>query len=92
MTRVGRVRAAKLFASAVDGKHPFNAGAFAVATAFPLCDFGDKGGFLGDAAAEALSDHYADLDLDHVEPACVLGCEMELDAAQDATGFCGRKA
>ena len=76
MTCMGRVGATKLLASVVDGKHPLNACAFGVATAFPLRDFGDKGGLLGDATAEALTDHHADLDLNHVEPARVLGREV----------------
>ena len=40
---------------------------------------------------EALAAQYADFDLDHVEPAGVLGRVVELDAPQDAPGLGGRK-
>src|SRR5829696_6622331 len=36
---------------------------------------------------EALAAQHPDLDLDHVEPAGVLGGVVELEAAQDAPGF-----
>ena len=43
-----------------------------------------------DAAVEALAAQHADLDLDHVEPAGVLGGVVELQAAQQAVGL-GRR-
>ena len=45
----------------------------------------------GIPAIEALLDHHADLDLDHVEPAGVFRREVELDPAKDPTGFRGFK-
>ena len=44
-----------------------------------------------DSAVQALAAQHADLDLDHVEPAGVLGGVVELQAAQNAPGFGGRK-
>jgi len=36
-----------------------------------------------DAAVTILSAHDADLDLSHVEPACMAGCVVELQTSQD---------
>src|SRR6195952_2402750 len=44
-----------------------------------------------DAAVAALGAQDADLDLDHVEPARVLGRVMEFETAQNAVGVLGRK-
>ena len=44
-----------------------------------------------DSAIQALSAQDADLDLDHVEPACVLGRVVEFEPAQHAPGFGGRE-
>ncbi len=86
------VRATEFFASAVDGKHPMDARAFAIAAALPPGDLRDQRCLFGDAAGEALADRHADLDLDHVEPARMLGREVEFDPAQDAAGLGGGKA
>ena len=87
MTGSSWVATTQLLPCSVDGKHPVDAGSLAIATAFPLRDLRDQDRFLGDAAVEALADHHADLDLHHVEPARVLRREMELETAQDASGF-----
>src|SRR5882672_10223990 len=92
MPSVRWVGAAELLACALDGKHPVDTSTVAIAAALPVRDLRDERGFVGDATVEALPDHHPDLDLDHVEPARVLGREMELDAAQDASGFCRREA
>jgi hypothetical protein len=44
----------------------------------PGGDLGDQKFAIGDAAVETLATQHADLDLDHVEPAGVLGRVVEL--------------
>jgi hypothetical protein len=44
-----------------------------------------------DASVEALAAQHSDLDLNHVEPTCVLGGVMELEPSQNAPGFSGRE-
>ena len=44
-----------------------------------------------DPPIQALASEHADLDLDHVEPAGMLGDEVELEPAQDASGLLGRE-
>ena len=44
-----------------------------------------------DAAIETLAFEHADLDLNHVEPACVFWGVVELDPPQDPSGFGGRE-
>src|SRR4051794_20173648 len=56
------VGSAELLASALDGKHPVDAGAIAIAAPLPVRDLRDQRGLVGDAAVEALPDHHADLD------------------------------
>ena len=55
----------------------------------PSGDLGDQGRLVWDAAVEALTDHYTDFDLNHVEPAGVLRCVVELDAVENAACFLG---
>ena len=50
-----------------------------------------KKGSAVDAAIETLAAQHADLDLHHVEPACVPWGVVELDAAQNAPGLRGGK-
>ena len=69
-------------------EHPLDASAAIVALAFPGCDFGDELFAAVDAPIEALTAKDADLDFDHVEPACVLGRVMELDPPQHAVRLC----
>src|SRR6476469_9233946 len=58
-------------------KHPVDAGAFGISSFLPGGGFGDEPGVAVDASIETLAGQDADLDLDHVEPACVLGDVME---------------
>ena len=44
-----------------------------------------------DAAVQALAAQHANLDLDHVQPTGVLGDIVELQAAQQASGFARRE-
>jgi hypothetical protein len=55
-----------------------------------LVDFGDEAFGVVDPAVQALAAQDTDLDLDHVEPAGVLGSVVELQTAQDAASF-GRR-
>src|SRR5579862_4466989 len=87
-----RIRASEPLPRALDGKHPVDARALGIPASLPSGDLRDERRLFGDATPEALSDHHADLDLDHVQPARVLWCEMEFDAAQDAAGLFGREA
>src|SRR5678815_2059002 len=86
-----RIDTPHLLPSAVDGKQPVDTSFRSVAPPLPCCDLGDEGCLVGDPAIEALLDHHADLDLDHVEPACVLGREVKLQPAENSTRFCGLK-
>ena len=58
---------------------------------FPGGDLGDELIALFDAPVETLAAQYANLDLDHVEPAGVLWGVMELDALEDAACFGSRE-
>src|SRR5262249_23131883 len=86
-----RIDTPPLLPSAGDGKHPVDTSFRGVAPPRPSCDLGDEGCLVGDSAVEALLDHHADLDLDHVEPARVLRREVELQPAEKSTCLCGLK-
>jgi hypothetical protein len=58
---------------------------------FPSGDFATQSLGVVDPASEALAAQDADLDLNHVEPACVLWGVVELDPPQDSSGFGGRE-
>jgi len=68
-------------------EHPFDAGAFGITLSFPGGDFATEPFCVVDSAIQALAAQDADLDLDHVEPACVLGGVVELQPPQNAPGF-----
>ena len=59
-------------------EHPVDAGAFGIAPLLPCGGFCDKPHIAFDTPVEALAGQDADLDLDRVEPACVLRDVMEL--------------
>jgi hypothetical protein len=80
-----------LAARLVGCEHPFDACASGVALPFPSGDFADEPVWVVNAAVQARTAQDADLDLDHVEPAAVLGGVVGLQAAQDAPGFGGRE-
>jgi hypothetical protein len=63
----------RLHDTRVSGEHPVDASAAVVALGLPCGDFGDELFTAIDAPVEALAAQDADLDLDHVQPACVLG-------------------
>ena len=79
------VSAAHFGASLLGREHPFDAGAGGVAFALPGGDFPLERVARVDAAVQALALEHPDLDLDHVEPARVLGRVVELQPPQDAT-------
>ena len=58
----------------------------------PSGGLGDKPGVAFDAPIQALAAQDADLDLDHVQPAGVLGDVVELQPAQHPSRFVGREA
>jgi hypothetical protein len=64
-------------------EHPFDAGAGSISLPFPSGDFATQSLGVVDPASEALAAQDADLDLNHVEPACVLWGVVELDPPQD---------
>ena len=57
----------------------------------PSGDFADEVFGVVDSAIQTLTAEHADLDLDHVEPAGMLGGVMELQASQNSPGFGGRE-
>jgi hypothetical protein len=72
-------------------EHPFDPCPGGVALPLPGCDFRFKLLPCCDASIKALAAQHADLDLDHVEPAGVLGHIVEFQPAQHPSGFAGRK-
>jgi hypothetical protein len=58
----------------VGREHPFDAGAGGISLTLPSGDFTAEPFCVVDSAIEALAAQHADLDLDHIEPAGVLGC------------------
>src|SRR3954451_11237084 len=68
-----RIGAAQLGPSALSVEHPLDAGLGRVALSLPGVDLGDKPLAFADASVQALAAQHADLDIDHVEPAGVLG-------------------
>ena len=57
----------------------------------PGGDFAAQSFGVVDPAIQALAAQDADLDLDHVEPTCVLWGVVELEPSQDPPGFGGRE-
>ena len=55
-------------------------------------DFADEALGVVDSAIQALAAEHADLDLDHVEPAGMLGGVVELQTLQNPPSLGGRKA
>jgi hypothetical protein len=72
-------------------EHPVDAGAFGVLSPLPCSGLGDETGVAVYAAVEALAGEDADLDLDHVQPAGVLGDVVELQPAQHPSCFLDRE-
>jgi len=71
----------------VSGEHPLDACGAAVSAFFPGCDFCDQFLTACDAPIKALTAQDPDLDLNHVEPACMFWGVVKLQAAQHASGF-----
>jgi len=67
-------------ASLVGCEHPFNASAARISLLFPSGNFAAKPFCVVNSAIRAVAAQDADLDLDHGEPACVLGGVMEFMA------------
>src|SRR5258708_11877092 len=74
-----------------DSEHPLDLDARCIGRAGPRVALGGEGSEIGDAPVETLVDEYADLYLDHVEPAGVLGRVVEFQAAQDPSCLFGWK-
>src|SRR3954470_3222886 len=85
------IGAAHLGAGFFGREHPVHTRAHAISFALPGGDLALELGAVVDAPIQALSLEHADLDLDHVEPARVLGRVMELQPPQDAMCLRGRK-
>src|SRR5882762_8768974 len=68
------------------GKRPIDAASRAIALALPRANFVPGSGLVHQPPSEALALHDADLDLRHVQPTRVLGCVVELHAAQQSAG------
>jgi hypothetical protein len=83
-----RVGATHFGAGFLGCEHPFDAGSRGIALPFPGGDFGCEALVDGDAPVQALAAQHANLDLDHVEPAGVLGNVVELQSAPDVTRLC----
>src|SRR5580704_10364245 len=72
-------------------EHPFDACAGGVPLFLPCGDFADEAVGVVDSAIQALATEHTDLNLNHVEPAGMLGGVVELQAAQNSPGFGGRE-
>ena len=59
-------------------EHPLNSGARSIALALPRSNFGYEVLLALDTPIQALAAQHANLDLDHVQPAGVLGDIVEL--------------
>lgn len=70
-------------------EHPFDAGAGGVSLPFQAVI--SRRSRVVDAAIQALGPQEAHLDLDHVEPACVLGSAVELESSHYPPCFGGRE-
>ncbi len=68
-------------------KAPFDLGAGDIARFFQLLDFTLERLFISDASVQALAREDAQLDLRHVQPTAMLRRVVELQFAQDASGF-----
>ncbi len=71
----------------VGGEHPVDSSAALVSLRLPDVDLGNQPVAAFDAAIETLAFEHADLDLNHVEPAGVLGRVVELKAPEHAARF-----
>src|ERR1700722_13162395 len=71
----------------VGGEHPVDSSAALVSLRLPDVDLGDEPVAAFDAAIETLAFEHADLDLNHVEPAGVLGRVVELKPPEHAPRF-----
>src|SRR5271165_6643077 len=71
----------------VGGEHPVDSSAALVSLGLPDVDLGDEPVTAFDAAVETLAFEHADLDLNHVEPAGVLGRVVELNPPEHAARF-----
>jgi hypothetical protein len=76
-----------LGAGLVGCEYPFDAGTFDVSLLLPSGDFADEVFWVVDSAIQTLTAEHADLDLDHVEPAGMLGGVMEFQASQNSPDF-----
>src|SRR5271166_5794036 len=76
------------FGSGLVGReNPVDAGAASVSLGLPDVDLGNEPVAALDAAIETLSFEHADLDLNHVEPAGVLRCVVELKPPEHAARY-----
>src|SRR5271157_1773487 len=71
----------------VGGEHPVDSSAALVSLRLPDVDLGNEPVAAFDAAIETLAFEHADLDLNHVEPAGVLRCVVELKPPEHAARF-----
>ncbi len=72
-------------------EQPGNAGSGIVALLLPRGDFAFEGRSVCNASVEALLAQHTQLDLDHVEPACVLGSVVKFQALRQPARFrCGK--
>jgi len=87
MIQMLRFEVASFGAGFLGCEHPFDSGPGGIALSFPGCDLGYEPLLGGNAPVEALTAQHTDLDLDHVQPAGVLGNIVELQSAQHASRF-----
>src|SRR5947208_16477474 len=85
------IEATQLGAGSLGGEHPLDLGLGRVATSLPRGNLPLQPLAIGDAPAQALALENADLDLGRVQPAGVLGREVELEPTQEAMCLLGRK-
>src|SRR3954451_21133598 len=81
------ISARKFGAGAFSGEHPSDTCSRGITLVFPGGDFGHELLTIADPPVETLAAQYADLDLDHIEPASVFGDVVKLQPAHHPTGF-----
>jgi len=83
-----RIKPLQLDASLSGCETPIDCSPICVSLGFPSQRFVCQKFSMRDISIQTLAAKNAQLDLSHIEPTAMLGCEMKLQSVQDATGFC----
>src|SRR5690606_7403466 len=66
---------------------PVNCSLVTITLRFPCQRFAGKKFSIGNISIQALATQHTQLDLSHIEPAAMLGCEMEFQSIQNAASL-----